>query len=168
LTEHDDDDPQLRALRAVWLAMPDEDPPERGLGELMAAARVKADEMARPSLWRRVLDAMKRPPVLALATITVLVTGVALIGQRKDEMEPAPAASPSGPSVPAQIATPPAAPMGSASTSQPDEPAFVPPEKTPAPARAHHHDTSSFGKGGGGGAPMPTTPAPSMTPQLHR
>ena len=45
---HDDDDiddQALRPLRSVWLAMPDEEPPTRGLDALLAAARVKADEM---------------------------------------------------------------------------------------------------------------------------
>ena len=38
-----------------WLSLPDEEPPERGLGELMAAARAKAEIMARPPWWKRVL-----------------------------------------------------------------------------------------------------------------
>jgi len=37
-----DEVPELRAMRSVWLAMRDEDPPERGLAELLAAARAKA------------------------------------------------------------------------------------------------------------------------------
>ena len=40
MTDHDDDDgaddPQLSSLRAVWLSMPDEEPPQRGLAELTA------------------------------------------------------------------------------------------------------------------------------------
>ena len=53
--ELDDDDPQLKSLRAVWLSLPDEDPPERGLSELMAAARVKAEAMAKPEGRRQIL-----------------------------------------------------------------------------------------------------------------
>lgn len=95
----DPDDAQLRSLRAVWLAMPDEDPPERGLGELMAAARVKADAMAKPSLWQRIARLLRRPPVLALATVVVFLGGAILIGNRtKDASEAPPAgAKPSAP-----------------------------------------------------------------------
>jgi hypothetical protein len=85
MSEREDDDPQLRALRAVWLAMPDEDPPSRGLDALMAAARVKAGEMtAVAPWWRRVLDVLRRPPVLALASVVVLIGGAVLISQRED------------------------------------------------------------------------------------
>jgi hypothetical protein len=52
-----------------WLSLPDEDPPERGLAELMAAARAKAEVMAQPPWWKRLADLLKRPPVLALATV---------------------------------------------------------------------------------------------------
>src|SRR5215470_8375459 len=41
---------RLRGLRAAFRAMPDEDPSDRGLAELMAAARAKADEM-KPTPW---------------------------------------------------------------------------------------------------------------------
>ncbi len=83
----DDDDPQLTSLRAVWLSMPDEEPPQRGLAELMAAARIKADEMAKPSLWERIVALLRRPPVLALATVLVLIGGAVFIGQRRAAME---------------------------------------------------------------------------------
>ena len=36
-----------------WLSLPDEDPPERGFAELMAAARAKAEMMANPPWWKR-------------------------------------------------------------------------------------------------------------------
>jgi hypothetical protein len=94
VTEHDDDDPQLKSLRAVWLDMRDEDPPERGLAELMAAARVKAVEMReadeRPTLWQRISALLRRPPVLALATAMVLLGGVVLIGTRGEKMQAEP------------------------------------------------------------------------------
>ncbi|HEX5062646.1 MAG TPA: hypothetical protein VFV99_24910 [Kofleriaceae bacterium] len=98
MTSHDsggdgDDDAQLKSLRAVWLSMPDEDPPERGLAELMAAARVKAEQMAKPSLWQRLAALLRRPPVLALATVLVLIGGAVFIGQRHSKMEVAPEAS---------------------------------------------------------------------------
>ncbi len=78
--DDDADDPQLHSLRAVWLGMADEDPPERGLAELMAAARVKAEEMAKPSLWQRITALLRRPAVLALASIMVLLGGAVLLG----------------------------------------------------------------------------------------
>jgi hypothetical protein len=101
-----DDDAQLRSLRAVWLAMPDEDPPERGLDQLLAAARTKAGEMASstevpaagsnkmpateatPSWWERFVAGFRRPPMLALATVLVLAAGVAVIGNRQMSSAP--------------------------------------------------------------------------------
>jgi len=70
--------------------MPDEEPPERGLAELMAAARVKADAMTRPSWLQRMFAVLRKPPVLALATVMVLLGGVVLIGKRKEQLEPTP------------------------------------------------------------------------------
>ncbi|HEY5945307.1 MAG TPA: hypothetical protein VIV40_07445 [Kofleriaceae bacterium] len=93
MTAHDDDgdnDPQLKSLRAVWLSMPDEDPPERGLTELMAAARVKAEQMTTPSLWQRLVALLRRPPMLALATVMVLLGGAVLIGTRRAKLEAPP------------------------------------------------------------------------------
>jgi hypothetical protein len=62
--------------------LPDEEPPETGMAALMAAARAKAVEMAPPprkSLWARFLDGIKAPPVLALATVVVLIGGAIII-----------------------------------------------------------------------------------------
>jgi len=92
VTSHDsgddgEEDPQLKSLRAVWLSLPDEEPPERGLAELMAAARVKAEQMAKPSLWQRISALLRRPPVLALATVLVLIGGAVFIGQRHSKLE---------------------------------------------------------------------------------
>ena len=83
----DEDEPPLGAMRAVWLAMRDEAPPERGLSELLAAARRRAEDMAearppKPTRWQRLLAALRRPPVLALATAMVLIGGGVLIGRR--------------------------------------------------------------------------------------
>jgi hypothetical protein len=76
-------DPQLRVMRAVWLEMRDEDPPDRGLAALLAAARHQAAaRQPRPSAWQRLLAVLRRPPVLALATVTVLIAGAVLIGRR--------------------------------------------------------------------------------------
>jgi hypothetical protein len=130
VTEADDEDEQLKSLRAVWLSLPDEDPPERGLSELMAAARAKATEMSRPAVvpwWRRLFEQIKRPPVLALATITVLIGGAVLVTSRKDEMEvkdTAPVPPPAEPKVEQPpplptVATPPIeAPSGGSKNSE--------------------------------------------------
>lgn len=88
--DDDDDDAKLRSLRAVWLAMPDEEPPERGLDALMAAARTKASQMAEgsselpkaTSWWERFVAGFRRPAVLALATVVVLVAGAVLFSHR--------------------------------------------------------------------------------------
>lgn len=91
MTGHDDADPDddgLKSLRAVWLSLPDEDPPERGFADLMAAARVKADEMAaQPSWWDRFVALMRRPQVLALATIVLLIGGGVIISQKQEQLE---------------------------------------------------------------------------------
>jgi hypothetical protein len=88
-------DPKLDAMRAVWLSMRDEEPPGRGLAELMAAARNQAAAMEpspspspSPSLWHRVLAALRRPPVLALATALVLIGGGALVALRPAALQP--------------------------------------------------------------------------------
>lgn len=82
----EDDDEQLRGLRAVWLSLPDEEAPVRGMAELLAAARAKAVDMAPVPWWRRAF----RPPVLALATIALIVGGVVLLTRSsKDNTAPA-------------------------------------------------------------------------------
>ena len=92
-----------------WLSLPDEEPPERGLAELMAAARMKAEVMTNPPWWRRLFDLLRRPPVLALATILVLLGGVIVVGRHRDEV-PAPAVTAEPPvsaTPPAQVVAPP-------------------------------------------------------------
>ena len=95
-----------------WLSLSDEDPPERGLAELMAAARAKAEIMTSPPWWKRVLDLLRRPPVLALATVVVLVGGVIVVGHHPDEVQnaaPPPAVQPEA-LPPAPAAAPDSAP----------------------------------------------------------
>lgn len=85
-----DDDGQLKQLRAVWVSMRDEDPPDRGLAALMTAAREKASELsdaARPSWWKRMAATLMRPPVLALATVTLLLGGALIVTQRGSQMK---------------------------------------------------------------------------------
>jgi hypothetical protein len=87
----DGDDAGLRSMRAVWISMRDEEPPSGGLAELLAAARVKADEMRpREPWWQRALAALRRPPVLALATVVVLVSGALVISGRREKFEVVP------------------------------------------------------------------------------
>lgn len=89
---HDDADPDdtgLEGLRSMWRSLPDEEPSARGLDSLMAAARVKAEEMAPPSLWQRFVAMMRQPQVLALATIMILIGGAVFISQRRDTLEAA-------------------------------------------------------------------------------
>lgn len=81
--------PTLRAMRAVWLTMRDEDPPDRGLGVLLAAAREKAEAMRpQPTVWQRLLAAMRRPQMLALATALVLIGGAVLVTREAGERAP--------------------------------------------------------------------------------
>ena len=131
-----------------WLSLPDEDPPERGLAELMAAARAKAEVMVRPPWWKRVLDLMKRPPVLALATVVVLLGGVIVVGHHRDEVQDArPIVQPESPAMGAgSAAAVEAAPATDAVPAMPqkaDEPAQeLPPPPPPPPVKAAHHGTA--------------------------
>lgn len=167
--DDDEDDAQLKSLRAVWLALPDEDPPERGLAELMAAARVKAEQMTKPSVWQRISALLRRPPMLALATVLVLIGGAVFIGQRHSKMEatpPAleqrardnasPVAAGSAAMAPETVAVPEGAAAGAApapadETAKPAEPTAEPaPEpkkdvaqKTEAPPRTTHRSPAN-------------------------
>lgn len=88
--DNHDDDAQLQQLRAVWVSMRDEEPPDRGLASLMAAARTKAaelEEAASPSWWQRIAATLRRPPVLALATVTLLLGGALIVTQRRSQMK---------------------------------------------------------------------------------
>ena len=144
------DEDQLNQLRTVWVSMreSDEDPPDRGLDALMAAARTKAADMTpAPSegFWAKVLTVFRRPPVLALASITVLLGGALFIAGRRDNMQVdpsvadrqeqqvAPGAGSVAPVSPPDREPPPTTPsVGSA--MQPPPPETSPPiEETRAP-----------------------------------
>lgn len=91
--EDETDLKQLKQLRQIWLAMPDEEPPTRGLDALMVAARQQAATVLQEpvlSWWRKLLGAMVRPPVLAMATLVVVVGGAALVSRHHDELESSP------------------------------------------------------------------------------
>jgi hypothetical protein len=93
----DDTNAQLRAMRAVWLSMRAEDPPDGGLVDLLAAARAKAATMrVRPTLRQRVVAVLRRPPALAFATVVVLVGGAVLFIGRGSGMRSELAAGSSG------------------------------------------------------------------------
>ena len=92
MSDHDDqdDDPGLRSMRAVWLSMRDEEPPAAGLSGLLAAAREKADAMRPKTVvpwWQRALAVLRRPPVLALASVVVLLGGAIALTARNDDMK---------------------------------------------------------------------------------
>lgn len=85
--DDEDDLSQLKQLRQVWLAMPDEEPPTKGLDALMAAARTKAEEMKPAPWWKRMFAVMVTPPALALATVIVVAGGAVLVHNHRDEVE---------------------------------------------------------------------------------
>jgi hypothetical protein len=101
-----DTNAQLRAMRAVWLSMREDDPPDGGLVDLLTAARAKAATMrARPTVRQRVLAVLRRPPALAFATVVVLVGGAVLLAGRRDRTSSVPSirlATPAVPTAPRQ------------------------------------------------------------------
>jgi hypothetical protein len=152
----DDDDPQLRSLRAAWRSLPDEDPPERGLSELMAAARQQAEVMAeaRTPWWKRALVAMMRPPMLALASVVVLLGGVFVVtsSHKGVSPEPTPMEDQAAPAAAPTVTPPNPVPVGQAgpaggSSAEPiteSAPTPVPPRaptvaKPSSPTKTVHH-----------------------------
>jgi len=128
------DDPALRSMRAVWISMRDEEPPATGLVELLAAARAKAEEMRpREPWWQRALAALRRPPVLALATVMVLLGGAIVIGTQRESFQ--------------------AMPTGEADRAKLDEPAVQ--SRSAAPAK----DTAAGAPGAGAAAAVTPEPA---------
>ena len=120
-----DDDPELRAIRAVWRSMRQEDPPGGGLAELLTAARAKAETMQpRPRWWQRLAVALRRPPALAFVTVMVVVVGAVLFGRHAEHRqvrgEVARAASPGALEAPVAARGPDdtAAPRGPAALGQ--------------------------------------------------
>jgi hypothetical protein len=108
--EHDDreNDPVMRSMRSVWLSMREEDPPEAGISALLAAAREKAESMQASKVpwWQRVFAVLRRPPVLAIATVVVLVGGAVLVANRRDAVEVAPVVEPTPLPPPPEIIAP--------------------------------------------------------------
>lgn len=85
-----DDDPQLRAMRTVWLSMRDEPPPARGMAELLAAARLHAATPTTRSWWQRLSAALRRPSALAFATVLLFVGGALVLDRARESREVAP------------------------------------------------------------------------------
>ncbi len=77
------DDESVRGMRSVWLSMRDEEPSGRGMAALMAAARAQVAATQPAPAWKRawtaVTELLRRPPVLALATIVVVAGTAALV-----------------------------------------------------------------------------------------
>jgi hypothetical protein len=154
------EDAKLRAMRSVWLSMRDEEPSSGGLAELMAAARGKAAEMAPPSAWwQRVVAGLRRPPVMAFATVLVLLGGAMIVGRQLERTGApvaagsasdalrtppevgggtAPPARPAAPEAAGQVPRDPAAPPATA----------PPPPPAPAPAPAPAMDDASARQAG--------------------
>ena len=95
--DDDANDPVMRSMRAVWLTMRDEAPPSGGLTDLLNAARAQAEAMQpRESWWRRSVAMLMRPPLLALATVVVLIGGAVIIKNRGVDVDsPAAKSAPS-------------------------------------------------------------------------
>jgi hypothetical protein len=172
-------DPQLRAMRAVWLEMRDEDPPDRGLAALLAAARHQAEAMQpRPNAWQRLLAALRRPPVVALATVIVLLAGALLIGRRTPNeaasglsaSQDDGAGSPrSVPLDPATLTTVQAADRGGAPTVPAPQPAAPPPAATAQPPDRGDVGPESLAHRATTGSPSTTTAkAPGEAPRNAR
>ncbi|HEY1813325.1 MAG TPA: hypothetical protein VGG74_13330 [Kofleriaceae bacterium] len=175
----DDDDPQLRPLRAAWRSMPDEDPPERGLDELMAAARQQAGVMAeaRAPWWKRLAATLLRPPVLALASVLILLGGLFVVtsSQKGVSPEPTPIEQSSAPaaSVPSAGAGSAAAATTSDTTiappvaKTPQQPPVAAPAPAPARQRAPTHHAAALPKAPARGLEevAPAKPAPAMAPE---
>ena len=89
MADDSEDDPQLKSLRAVWLEMRDEAPPSRGLDALMAAARTQAATLATPPWWKRLFDQLRRPSVLAFASLVLLIGGAVVLTRHDDAIEKA-------------------------------------------------------------------------------
>ncbi len=96
MAEEHDDDLDVGSLRSVISSMrdADEEPPMRGLDTLMAAAKQHAPKTKKP--W------FKRPPVMAFASIAILIGGAFVIARPDAPVEKvAPSAAPIAPPAPA-------------------------------------------------------------------
>lgn len=174
MADEDPDDPQLKALRAVWLAMrdSDEDPPDSGVSALMAAARSQASMMAaaRAPWWKRLFDQLRRPPVLALASLLVVIGVGVLLASHHDALEKAPTRAPvqekelphanldiGGPAPATAAAPAPAPDLDKAKVSD---------QKAHEEAPVHRHPTSPAHAPEGNGMPAPRT-APRPEPAFE-
>ena len=65
----------------------DEEPPVRGLAELMTAASARVSASKTPSRWQRLSVVLRQPPILAVTSIAILIGG-ALAISRSDAVNP--------------------------------------------------------------------------------
>jgi hypothetical protein len=166
MADEDPDDPQLKSLRAVWLSMRDndEDPPDSGVSALMAAARSQAMQMAPAPWWKRLLDQLRRPPGLALASLLVLIGGVVVL-TKHDAIEKAPTTpyeqrqEKELPHSNLDVVGAPPAAATTAPQPTPDRAEAKDKQQT-APPPVHRHPTShtSSGASAPGGTITPTAP----------
>ncbi|MDQ3367129.1 MAG: hypothetical protein M3680_17035, partial [Myxococcota bacterium] len=142
--DDDLDDGRLTAMRSVWLSMRDEEPAPGGMDALLAAARAKATAMQpQPSWWQRVMTTVRRPPVLAFASVVLLAGGAVLVThQLPDPLESTTATAPAEPAdSAARTAGHATADPGSRRGIRPgstSRPAIVRPRPVPAPIQKVH------------------------------
>jgi hypothetical protein len=144
----------------------DEEPRDSGVSALMAAARSQAMQMAPAPWWKRMLEQLRRPPVLALASLLVLIGGAVLL-TKHDAIEKAPTSAPMRekelPHSNLDIggAPPPVAPASVSPQLQPD----VAKDKQPQPPPVTHRHPSSHTSAGPstGQATGTLAPAPQRT-----
>ena len=85
--ERHDDDLDVGDLRSLFASMraTDEEPPPNGMAALMAAARVKAEEMRPQSTWWERFAGLMRSPMMAFAGVAILVTGAVVVTRHQAE-----------------------------------------------------------------------------------
>lgn len=104
MAEHEDD-LDVGSMRSVFSVMraADEEPPMHGLAALMAAATAHAPKPQ--TWWQGVTHALRQPPVLALASIAILIGGALVISRPDPSLEAvAPRVAPLTPVAPSTLA----------------------------------------------------------------
>ena len=130
MADEHDDDPDSGSLRHVFSEMraADEDPPARGLAELMAAARAHAPTSV--PWWQRIAHALRQPPALAVASIVILIGGALVISRPDATIEEV---APTTRSNAAQTAIPPRGPSTPPQDERRAKAAVTPKDMTPPP-----------------------------------
>jgi len=130
MADEHDDDPDSGSLRHVFSEMRavDEDPPARGLAELMAAARAHAPTPV--PWWQRIAHALRQPPALAVASIVILIGGALVISRPDATIEEV---APTTRSNVAPTAIPPRGPSTPPQDERRAKAAVTPKDMTPPP-----------------------------------